>query len=861
MPAYTQAERPLSVTTPLGQDILLATGLRGHEAISQLFNFHIDLMAELTTEVHFDQILGQSVTLEMRLRDGGTRYFNGLVKRFSQGTRDEKFVKYRAEVVPKLWLLTKNVRSRIFQHLSIPDILQQVLTGIDVAYEIQGKYYERDYCVQYRESDFAFASRLMEEEGIYYFFKHFNGSHQMVVTDLPAKHPCVPGPAIAIYEEVADEEREDMRVTDWEKSQELRSGECTLWDQCFELPGNPLEAKEQTIDSVTVGKVVHKLKVGVNDPLEIYDYPGGYAQRFDGINRAGGERPTDILHIFEDRARTIRIRMEQEEVHGLEIAAGGDCGHFTPGHEFTLDRHFDANGKYVLTRVEHTATQGDYRSDQSVEFRYHNRFTCIPSALRYRPARVTPKPVIPGVQTATVVGPPGEEIFVDKYGRIKIQFPWDREGKKDLNSSCWLRVAQVWAGNRWGAFFWPRIGHEVVVNFEDGDPDRPIVVGSVYNAANMPPLGLPLAKEYGGIKSESVRGTAGENYNSMVFIDVKGQEHLAIHSERHMILYAEFDVAQRCGRHHRQWVPSGHVISVGSLPGKGGGGGSGGGPTPTPAPTPAPTLAPTQKPTPTPTASGPDNPTASGQVFSAPHPQAVLGLSSTAVFGSAFSASVPSSFQLAFGGLSKLIVDPLGWAMAFFPEGTKGTSVVNPAVELLASGAFGSSQIILGTSANVVMGQIYDIRIGPQPIEIRTHNSTGLMVISLIMGGLLIVLSALFLWAYEAIGSEWDKGNLHADDDKRADLVMVAQEVMQLCIFTLIMIYNHHADDLEGPAIKAMKSVFFLTPDLQVAAGKAIAIGERIVIDLGLLALILGAEIETHQLDAHGEDRLAALDV
>ena len=854
MRAYTQAERPLSVTTPLGTDILLITGFEGHEAISQLFQFQVNLLAELGTEIHFDQILGQNVTVEMRLLDGGTRYFNGLVKRFSEGTRDEKFVKYRAEVVPKLWLLTKNVRSRIFQHLSIPDILQQVLTGLDVVYEISGTYYERDYCVQYRESDFAFASRLMEEEGIYYFFKHSDGSHQMVVTDIPGKHPTVPGPATAIYEEVAGEDREDMRVTNWEKSQELRSGECTLWDQCFELPGNPLEAKEKTIDSVTAGKVAHKLKLGVNDELEIYDYPGGFAQRFDGINRGGGERPSDIVHIFEDRTRTIRIRMEQEEVRGLEIKAEGDCGHFTPGHEFTLDRHFDGNGKYLVTGVEHNATQGDYRSDQSVEFRYHNRFTCIPSALRYRPARVTPRPAICGVQTAVVVGPPGEEIFVDKYGRIKVQFPWDREGKNDLNSSCWLRVAQVWAGNRWGAFFWPRIGHEVVVNFEDGDPDRPIVVGSVYNAANMPPLGLPLAKEYGGIKSESVRGTAGENYNSVVFIDVKGQEHLAIHSERHMILYAEFDVAQRCGRHHRQWVPGGHVISVGSLPGKGGGGGSGGGPTPTP--TPKPTPAPTTKPTPTPTASGPDNPTASGQIFSAPHPQAVLGLSSTAVFGSAFAASVPSSFQLAFGCLQKLIVDPLGWAMAF-----EGTSVVNPAVELLASGAFGSSQIILGTSANVVMGQIYDILIGPQPIKIRSNTSTGLMVISLIMGGLMIVLSAVFLWAYEAIGSQWDTGNLHADDDKRADIVMLFQEAMQLCIFTLIMIYNHHADDLEGPAIKAMESVFLLFPALGVVVGKAIAIGDRILIDLGLLAVILFAEIETHQLDAHGEQKLAALDV
>jgi type VI secretion system secreted protein VgrG len=820
---------------------LLATGLRGHEAISKLFEFHIDLMAELTTEVHFDQILGQNVTLEMRLRDGGTRYFNGLVKRFSQGTRDEKFVKYRAEVVPKLWLLTKNVRSRIFQHLSIPDILRQVLTGLDVAYEIQGKYYERDYCVQYRESDFAFASRLMEEEGIYYFFKHSDGSHQMVVTDLPAKHPCVPGPAIAIYEEVAEEVREDMRVTDWEKSQELRSGECTLWDQCFELPGNPLEAKEQTIDSVTVGKVVHKLKVGVNDPLEIYDYPGGYAQRFDGINRAGGPRPSDILHIFEDRARTIRIRMEQEESCGLEISGKSDCGHFTSGHEFTLDRHFDANAKYLLTRVEHDAVQGDYRSAQSEQFTYHNRFTCIPSALRYRPARVTPKPAITGVQTAVVVGPPGEEIFVDKYGRIKVQFPWDREGKKDINSSCWLRVAQVWAGNRWGAFFWPRIGHEVVVTFEDGDPDRPIVVGSVYNAANMPPLGLPIAREICGIKSASVRGSAGENYNSVVFVDVKGQEHMAIHSERHMILYAEYDVAHRMGRHHRQWVPGAHIVSVGSLPGSGGSGGS------TPPATPKPTKTPTPP-------SDFEHPKASGQVWSAPHPQAVLGLSSTTVYGSAFASSVPMSFQLAFGGLLKLIVDPVGYAEAF----KDGPNPVKAGpTEMLASGTYGSAQLILGTSVNVVMGQVYDLVIGPPKIHINTWDHTGFQPVARLLGDIMLGLSAVYLLAYAAVGTIWNSGAYaHADDDHRAEIVIAFQILMQVCMFSLIAIFNTHVDSLEKEALNAINKAFKVAGDPLslpgAAAGKNVA--EAVKFEL-LAALVLPAI-----LDGYGETNLTALD-
>jgi type VI secretion system secreted protein VgrG len=315
---YTQTDRPLKITTPLGPDILLMRRLHGHEEISHLFDFQLALIADLNNEVRFDAIVGQSVTVEMSQVDGSIRYFNGIVKRFSQGSRDEYFLHFRAQVVPKFWLLTKKIRSRVFQHLSIPDILKQVLVGFDVNYDITGTYYPRDYCVQYRESDFDFASRLMEEEGIYYFFKHSDGNHQMMVSDNISKHPTVPGQSSAIYEEATGDVRTDLRVSSWHKIQEIRAGECTLWDHCFEVPTNHLEAKEKTIVSVPVGKVTHKLNLA-NDVLEIYDYPGRYAQRFDGIDPSGGDRPTDIAHIFEDRTRTVRLRMEQEEVNGILI--------------------------------------------------------------------------------------------------------------------------------------------------------------------------------------------------------------------------------------------------------------------------------------------------------------------------------------------------------------------------------------------------------------------------------------------------------------------------------------------------------------------------------------------------------------
>jgi type VI secretion system secreted protein VgrG len=565
---YAQTERPLKITTPLGPDILLLRGFQCREEISRPFELKAEMVADRKDEVLFHQIIGQSVTVEMRLLDDSKRYFNGIVKGFSQAARDETFVHFRADVVPKLWLLSKKVRSRIFQHLTVPDILKQLLIGFDVNYDITGVYYQRDYCVQYRESDLDFASRLMEEEGIYYFFKHSDGDHQMMVSDNSSKHPAVPGESTAIYEEVVGEVRTDMRVTGWEKIQEVRAGECTLWDYCFELPTNHLDAKEKTIVSVPVGKVTHKLDLA-NGDLEIYDHPGRYAQRFDGIDPSGGDRPADISHIFEDRARTVRLRMEQEEVLGIRIDGKSDCGQFTAGHKFRLERHFDADASYLLTRVEHEARDQSYRSgDAGISaFSYENRFTCIPETLRYRPQRETPVPAIAGMQTATVVGPPGEEIFVDKYGRVKVQFHWDREGKLNADSSCWLRVAQVWAGKGWGGFFWPRVGHEVVVIFEEGDPDQPLIIGSVYNHDNMPPFKLPLRKKLGGIKSASVNRTSKENFNGIVFFDEKGHEHTSIHSERHMTLHAEFDTRMKVGRHRGQRVPGASMLTVGVIPG------------------------------------------------------------------------------------------------------------------------------------------------------------------------------------------------------------------------------------------------------------------------------------------------------
>lgn len=535
----TQANRPMKLTTPLGKDVLLLTNFMMREGISQLFQMQLDVIAKNGQEVAFDKLLGQKVSVELVGPGNKPRFFSGIVNRVSQGGRDQTFTRYRLEAVPQLWLLTKRWQSRIFQHLNVPDILKKVLEGLDPTLELQGTFEPRDYCVQYRESDFNFASRLMEEEGIYYFFKHAADGHKLVVANAPGSHPEMPMQSKVIYEEISGGQRDDLRIFSWSKVQELRAGKVTLWDQCFELPKQHLEADKTIQESVQVGTVTHKLKLPANEKLELYDFPGEYAQRFDGVDRGGGDKPKNLDKIFTDNKRTTNIRMEQEAVPGLVIQGSSNCRQFVCGHRFTLDRHFNANGQYLLTSVTHVGRQGAYLSGgDGSTFEYSNSFTCIPFAQPFRPPRVALKPTIQGAQTAIVVGMPGEEIFADKYGRVKVQFPWDRQGKYNADSSCWVRVGQVWAGKHWGASFVPRIGQEVIVLFQEADPDQPIIVGSVYNAEQMPPYGVGgndskhKDPRVCGIKSNTTQG--GKGFNEWRFDDTKDKEQIFIHAERNM---------------------------------------------------------------------------------------------------------------------------------------------------------------------------------------------------------------------------------------------------------------------------------------------------------------------------------------
>lgn len=528
MPSYNSSNRPLTIRTPPKTEGLLLVGINGHEAISQLFHFRLELIVANDTPVSFERLLGQEATVTLRQEDDTLRRISGIMSRLTQAGRDAQFTSFQADLVPRLWLRTKRVQTRVFQQMSVPNILKQVLADLDVIYQFVSAYEPRDYCTQYQESDFAFVSRLMEEEGIYYYFRHGEESHQLVISD-SATYPKLPvGDKVTF--DPAQGVKQSVRIREWSKTQEVCAGAYTLWDHHFELPNTHLEKRANVVERVMVGKVEHRLHGLANRDLEMFEFPGGYAQRFDGVGPGGADQAKHLQKVYPEGERVAGLRVEEEAVRSLTIQGASNCGQLLPGHAFVLQRHFDADDNYLVTRVEHRASMNGYRSGQELTWEYANRFECLPAAMPYRPRRLTPRPMIAGAQTATVTGVADQPLFLDKYGRVKVQFHWDRLGKKDVSSSCWVRVAQVWAGKSWGAFFWPRVGHEVVVIFENGDLDCPLIVGSVYNAMNVPPVDLPADSAIAGIKSCILGGDPATRFNSLIFYDAPGAEFVVTHS-------------------------------------------------------------------------------------------------------------------------------------------------------------------------------------------------------------------------------------------------------------------------------------------------------------------------------------------
>lgn len=507
MSTYTQTERPIQIVTPLGADVLLLEGFQGRESISQPFRFELSLLSQ-QRQLDMDAAVGMRATIKLLKDDGEVqRFINGCVVSFSQGGSVQNLYRYRAALVPWLWLLSYSGGCRIFQHKTVPEIVSQIFTergfAGEFALRLGGAYEPREYCVQYRETDFSFVSRLLEEEGICYFFEHTADKHTLVLADQSSKFVPCPSQPVARYHTSADDHLDEDAIATWSVAHQVRTGKYTARDFNFEQP---------RFDLLT------SISGGDRRGFEQYDYPGEYS------NTSLGER-------------LVRVRIEEQDATRQAATGAGDCRAFAPGYRFKLTGHYrpDANRPYVLLSVTHAAyLPANYESDAGGGgASYQNEFVCIPfTATPYRPPRTTPVPVVQGTQTATVVGPAGEEIYTDKYGRIKVQFHWDREGRYDENSSCWIRVSQPWAGGGWGAVSIPRIGQEVVVDFLEGDPDKPIVIGRVYNAAQMPPYALPAGANMMGFKSSTTKGGGG--YNEIVICDGRNGEFVRIHAQKDM---------------------------------------------------------------------------------------------------------------------------------------------------------------------------------------------------------------------------------------------------------------------------------------------------------------------------------------
>ncbi|MDX1981712.1 MAG: type VI secretion system tip protein VgrG [Bryobacteraceae bacterium] len=515
MPSYTQDDRPIKLTTTLGKDVLLLERFQGREAISEPFLFILRCVST-AKNLAIESLLHKGVTLEVKLANDDYRPIHGLVRSARMLEMDKGLVTYELEMTPWLWFLTQTTDCRIFQDKTVQQIITEVFEGHgykDFRFSLSKSYDQRKYCVQYRETDFNFVSRLMEEEGISYYFEHTSSKHVLVLLDSPASvKPCpVQSTMKFAHEDMPDHPEDFVHTLDLERS--CRTGKITIQDFDFIKPSTNLLTK---VD-------------GAYPQSEQYDYPGLYYDKGRGDKLA-------------------KTRLEVEEWPEKIVRGVSSARPFSAGYKFTLTEHFrsDMNAAWLLVAIQHKAEGTNFRSDLEEPFRYENQYEAIPAAVPFRPPYTHAKPAVKGTQTAIVVGPAGEEIWVDKYGRVKIHFHWDRLQPGDDKASCWVRVTQSWAGGAWGWMTIPRIGQEVVVSFQEGDPDRPLITGRVYNEAQQVPYKLPDHKTISTWRSRSSKGGGATNFNEIRMEDLKGSEQLFLHAEK--------DRDDRTKNDSREWV-------------------------------------------------------------------------------------------------------------------------------------------------------------------------------------------------------------------------------------------------------------------------------------------------------------------
>jgi type VI secretion system secreted protein VgrG len=549
MASFTQSKRILSFTSPLGADKLLVESYRGIEAISDLYDFDIEVVALPSTSVTPTDLIGKRVTLQQEVTDTGTlRSFNGIVASLEYFGGDNDFNTYRIRMVPTLWLLSLNTNTRVFQGMTVVDIVKKVLTpySITPTDDTSATYTQLDYCTQYRETDLQFIRRLMEQHGIFFYHTHTSTSHTMVLADNSAKQPPCATVSSFIYTPNPRDRKGfyDAIIESFGSKSTLVTGQHTFWDYRF-------TQFETSASNPAVSAT--KADLGANSH-EFYDYADGPSAYLKTASSDGNI--ATLQSAFQNMERDL------EDAQSVLSTGRSNAGVLEPGFTFTLSEYPQAvaNTKYLLTRVEHEGSQRpSYRSEQAAksEAPYRNVFNAQPASLPYRTAKVTPKPRVYGVVTGKVVAPSGDDSYLDKYGRVCVQFWWDRTRKPNTTDNTLLRVAQQWAGKGWGTYFWPRIGDEVLIDFLDGDPDAPIVVGSLYNGTNMPKYDPAGEYTRSGILTQSSKNGAKANANELRFEDLKGSEQIFINAEKDFDTHVEND-------HHFQVDNDQHLTVTGN---------------------------------------------------------------------------------------------------------------------------------------------------------------------------------------------------------------------------------------------------------------------------------------------------------
>ena len=529
--------QPLFSIEIAGAELAVAR-FAGQEGISSLFGYRLELAGP---EIDIAALVDKPAALRIEGLDS-PRFIHGILSEFEYVGESRSLQLYEADLVPWIWRLQYRQDCRIFQDKSTPQILEKVLTGAGLAkdylrFDLVAEYAPRNYCVQYRESDLAFIMRLMEDDGIFFYFEHEADKHVLVMADHPGAHKPIPGspalwftpPGGAI---VAD--REHVRA--FRFGQRIKPGKASLRDFNLHKPDMPMEAKD-------MGEL--------NGDLEIYCFPGRYQDPALGGPHQGQTMAKNRLEAYQALRRS--------------GTGSSDCPRLTAGHTFNLMGHprSDLDKAYRITHVTHAGNQPQVlNQDAAGDFSYSNEFSVTEMSQPFRAPQRTPKPQMKGLQTATVVGPKGEEVHSDAHGRVKVQFHWDRDEPFNDTSSCWVRVSQLWAGSNWGTMFIPRIDHEVLVDFIEGDPDRPVIVGRIHTGNNMPRYEMPASKTRTTIRSESSPGGGG--FNELSFEDAKGKEELFLHAQKDFNSFAQNNRSDTVGNSRTSSIGSDETVNVGA---------------------------------------------------------------------------------------------------------------------------------------------------------------------------------------------------------------------------------------------------------------------------------------------------------